>query len=101
MVVFDSGMILCSSARRRARRDGKAVGLTLALGAPAMSAIVAVNLLFRCKIAQNLPLDQLKTAGFKTSSHHCRKVVGVVFSAVRDSWLSSPLSLAAYISTRP
>ena len=40
-------------------------------------------------------------AGFSTPSHHCRKLVGVVFWLVRASPLSSPSLLARTISVMP
>src|SRR5580704_15301523 len=46
-------------------------------------------------------IDQPSTAGFSTSSHHCRKLVGVVFSAVRGSALSRPSFLAHAMSVMP
>src|SRR5262245_4628598 len=45
--------------------------------------------------------DQARTAGFNTSSHHCRKPVGVVFSGVRRSALSRPRFLADIMSVMP
>jgi hypothetical protein len=45
--------------------------------------------------------DQSTIAGFSTSSHHCRKLVGVVFSGVRGSAVSRPLFLAAAMSAMP
>jgi hypothetical protein len=44
---------------------------------------------------------QLRTAAFSTSSHHCRKLVGVVFSGVRGSALSKPSFLATIMSSVP
>lgn len=41
------------------------------------------------------------TAGFRTSSHHCRKVVGLAVWAVRATPSSSPSSLARIMSTMP
>ena len=42
-----------------------------------------------------------RTAGFNTSSHHWRKLVGVVDCGVRGSALSRPAFLAAAMSTMP
>ena len=44
---------------------------------------------------------QPSTALFKTSSHHCRKLVGVVDCGVRGSALSRPSFLAIAISSMP
>jgi hypothetical protein len=44
---------------------------------------------------------QPRTAGLSTSSHHWRKLVGVVASGVRGSRLSRPSSLATAMSSMP
>src|SRR3990167_496499 len=42
---------------------------------------------------------ELRAAGFSTSSHHCRKLVGEVDLRVRASALSRPSFLATIISS--
>lgn len=44
---------------------------------------------------------QASTAGFSTSMHHCRNVVGVLDSGVRVTPLSRPSSLASAMSSMP
>ena len=47
------------------------------------------------------PSAARNTAGFSTSSHHCRKLVGVEFSGVRWTPLSMPSFFAAAMSVMP
>ena len=46
-------------------------------------------------------VTQGRTAGINTSSHHCRKLVGVAVSAVRTTPSSRPSSFARIMSTMP
>ncbi len=45
------------------------------------------------------PVAQACRAGFSTSSHHCRKLVGLAVSVVRTAPLSRPSSFARIMST--
>ena len=51
-----------------------------------------------CLLLHDVDAGQPSTAGFRTSSHHWRKLVGVVLSGVRGSALSRPSFLAAYMA---